>query len=319
MRIDVQNAILKVVSYFHFFRYPVTKQEIWQFASVHCSEIEFESSLSDLLRKTALFKISDFYSLENDLQLAERRKQGNFYAQKQLKKAYRIARFLGNFPFVEAICISGSLSKDCSAPGGDLDFFIITAPNRLWIARTIMHFFKKFTFLVNAQHSFCMNYYIDMQNLDVNPKNLFTAIEIATLKPAFAQRGAEEFFASNAPWTDMFLPNNDYLAKHRNHTHKKNALTRFFENIINRSNGDRWNAALYNFTRRQWINKWNRKHYDVAKCLQCMDLHVNTPVNHPKDLMDVILRGHEEIYSSVAQETGIFEMSADALYVKKIS
>jgi hypothetical protein len=63
--------------------------------------------------------------------------------------------------------------------------FITTAKNRLWIARTLMHGLKKLTFLFNKQHYFCMNYYVDeVQQLQIREKNIYTAIEVATLMPS---------------------------------------------------------------------------------------------------------------------------------------
>lgn len=301
MRIDIHFAILKVVSYFHFFKYPVTSQEIWKYMSISCEASAFETALLTLQEQNIIFSIDGFFSLANNPELIYNRRNGNLYAQKQLKKAYRIATFLGNFPFVESVCISGSLSKDFSLPDGDLDFFIITAPNRLWIARTFMHFFKKFTFLVNAQHSFCMNYYIGMENLDINPKNIFTAIELSTLKPAFTQSGVEEMFNTNSEWMKIFLPNDNKAAKHKNHLQKKWPVARLVESVIDKCNGDKLNTFLYNFTRKQWIKKWTRQKYDVQECLKCMDMHLNTPVNYPKNLMHVILDGHEGIYNKAAE------------------
>lgn len=308
MGIDVHCSVLKIISYFHFFKYPVTKQEIWQYLPVLCNKEGLDAAIADLLRTEIIFNFGCFYSLSNDYRLIERRLTGNAYAQKQLAKANRIANFLGKFPFVEAVCISGSLSKDFSAPNGDLDYFIITAPNRLWIARTIMHFFKKFTFLANAQHSFCMNYYLGMEQLNVEPKNFYTAIELATLKPAYAHSGLQELFDANGYWISGFLPNEDSAGIHRNFS-SKNRITAALETIINRFGGDRINRALYNFSRWKWILKWKRKNYDAEKCLECMGLHFNTPVNYPKNLMQIILEGSENIYRK-AEKAAVEKLKA---------
>ena len=57
--------------------------------------------------------------------------------------------------------MSGSLSKHFADEKSDIDFFIITSANRLWIARTCMHLFKKVSYIAGKQHWFCMNYYVD--------------------------------------------------------------------------------------------------------------------------------------------------------------
>ena len=123
MREHYHIPILKTLSYFHVFQYPLTAEEIRKFLSVKISPEHTVEVLEELIQAGNVFRIGGFYSLSNDIQIAERRIKGNQYAEKRIMKARRIARFLGNFPFVEAVFISGSLSKDFSTRDGDLDFF----------------------------------------------------------------------------------------------------------------------------------------------------------------------------------------------------
>lgn len=289
------NAILRVLSYFHFFRYPLTKDEIWRYLPFLCSRADLERSLSELEDLDIIYNIEGFYSLANDTALVARRNAGNKYAIPKLAKAYKIAGFLGKFPFVECICISGSLSKDFSTPKGDLDFFIITSANRLWIARTFMHAFKKLTFLVGAQHSFCMNYYVSCEHLDINPKNVFTAIELATLKPAFIRNGAEEMYETNKDWMQIFIPNWSLNEKPVSPRHNKWFPSRATEFVLNKLGGNSINAFLFEMTKRKWIKKWQRKNYDVDACLKCMAPHFNTPLNYPTNLPEKVVDTHAVI------------------------
>jgi hypothetical protein len=118
-------------------------------------------ALQKLVIEKIIFRINEFYSLQNDPLLVEKRIKGNDRASKLLSKAMSIGAFLYRFPFVRAVGISGSLSKKYADEKADIDFFIITKSNRLWISRTVLHAFKKLTFLVGQQHFYCMNYFID--------------------------------------------------------------------------------------------------------------------------------------------------------------
>ncbi len=115
--------------------------------------------------------------------MVKRRQQGNLRAEQLLPKAMKIGRFLSVFPYVRGIGISGSLSKMYAHEKADFDFFIITKANRLWIARTFMHLFKKLTFLTGKQHYYCMNYYLDEKALKLRDQNIYTAVEAITLIP----------------------------------------------------------------------------------------------------------------------------------------
>ena len=87
----------------------------------------------------------------------------------------------------------------------DLDFFIITAPKRLWIARTLLVMYKRF-FLFNSHKYFCVNYFVDEDHLEIEEKNLFTATELATVIPLYGQVHYTNLLKAN-PWLKRFFPN----------------------------------------------------------------------------------------------------------------
>jgi hypothetical protein len=273
----------------------LTKNEIWLFLSVKCDKEIFERCLSALEDEKRIVRFEEYYSLENDFTIFNRRIQGNILAKSRLKKARQIAKFLGNFPFVESVFISGSLSKNFTLPNGDLDFFIVTASDRLWIARSLMHIFKKFTFLFKAEHSFCMNYYLSLDMLNVSHKNLFTATELATLKPAFIQKGWEELYHHNVDWVNAFLPNILDKIDPVNNLHRKSVLSRVIESVLNIGGGKALNMFCFKATQKKWINKWKRKGFNVEICKKSIGYHYNTPLNYPINFPDKIISSYEKI------------------------
>ena len=203
-------SILRLLAYFDIFQYPLTKNEIRQFLPELFSEAKLDDMLQHMLINETIFLHDDFYSLQNNPLLAYRRKEGNLRAKKLIPKAYTIGRFLFRFPFVRAIGISGSLSKNFADEKADIDFFIITKANRLWIARTIMHLFKKLTFITGHQHYFCMNYYIDEEALLIEDQNIFTAIEIGPCCRYVVNELHDNFFEINN-WACKFFRSSDSL------------------------------------------------------------------------------------------------------------
>src|SRR6201985_1615061 len=180
---EIKENILATLAYFDMFNYPLSRAEIYLFLkSKHHYEL-FEDALRCLLNDAVIHQCDRFYTLKNDHYTILRRNDGNKKAAELIKIAEKVGDFLIRFPFVRGIAISGSLSKNFADDESDIDLFIITAKNRLWIARTIMHLFKKLSFLVNKEHFFCMNYFIDEQGLEIVEKNIYTATEIVTLIP----------------------------------------------------------------------------------------------------------------------------------------
>src|SRR5262249_18548698 len=162
-------------------------------------------TLDQLIGARCIYQHGEFYSLNHDHSLVARRIKGNRHARTMLDTAYKVSALLYRFPFVRGIGISGSLSKNFADEKADIDFFIITSKNRLWIARTLMHLFKKLTYLAGRQHWFCMNYYVDEEAMLIEEKNIFTAIELLTLVPVAGNGTLDSFFHVNA-WAMDYFP-----------------------------------------------------------------------------------------------------------------
>src|SRR5215831_9645836 len=198
-------AILKTLVYFDIFDYPLSEKEIKNYLEYDIGNEVFSSAILQLSLDKIIFRVGEFYSLQNNRQRVEERLQGNLRAQPLLTKAANIGALLYKFPYVRAVAVSGSLSKNYADKKADIDFFIITKANRLWIARTILHLFKKLTFLVGKENFFCMNYFVDEEALTISEKNIYTAVEIVTLLPMAGTFTLNKFFDKNQ-WTKKWLP-----------------------------------------------------------------------------------------------------------------
>lgn len=253
----LRPSILKVVAYFDLFNYPVTLEEICFFMDREAPVSVLTPELDALVAEKRLFRLGAFYSLQNDPLLTERRLKGNRHADELLRIADRISRFLYQFPYVKGIGISGSLSKHYADEDADIDYFIITSSNRLWIARTLMHLVKKWSFLRGRQHWYCMNYFVDEEALEIEEKNIFTATELITLLPACGNGGLVRFFDANN-WVTSFLPQ----YKHRTSTIPPNPPAGFWkhmlENLLDGRTGDRLDDLFRRLTARRWNKKEQR-------------------------------------------------------------
>ncbi|HEY6062327.1 MAG TPA: hypothetical protein VIV35_01890, partial [Chitinophagaceae bacterium] len=243
----------ETLAYFDIFHYPLTGGEIRQFMPGITDQNFLEDCLYELQEEKAIFLAHGFYSIQNNPLLAHRRRQGNQWAEKLLAKALRIGRFLYQFPFVRAVGISGSLSKNYAGEKADIDFFIITKANRLWIARTLMHLYKKLTFLTGRQHFYCMNYYIDEKALLLEEKNIFTAIEIKTLLPVSGEQTMKSFFATNN-WASEWLPACNYRRQEKTDP-GVSVFKKIIEWMLGTKAGNQLENYLFNLTQ----NRWKRK------------------------------------------------------------
>jgi hypothetical protein len=253
-----EKNILKTLAYFDIFDYPVLREELRIFHSDRSEAGVIDESLNNLCTDRLVFKLGEYFSLRNDPALSDRRRKGNHMAQLQLKTANRAASILSGFPFVKGLAVSGSLSKNFAEEKTDVDFFVITAANRLWIARTLLQIFYKLNVFTGRQSWFCLNYYVDEAGLEIVEKNLFTAIEIATLLPMYGKKTLDDFMKANEWKTKYFplcIPDTASASSIR-----KGLFSRGVEHVLSGKVGNLLDNWLMRVTEKRWKKKVKKNH-----------------------------------------------------------
>jgi predicted nucleotidyltransferase len=297
---DAKENILATLAYFDIFKYPLTGGEIYLFLKNRYDQFDFEWALKYLVASQAVYQFGNFYTLKNDHSLIVRRYNGNKKAAELIKVAGKVGDMLIKFPYVRGIAISGSLSKNFADENSDIDLFIITAKNRLWIARTLMHIFKKLTFLVNKQDYFCMNYYIDEDQLEIKEKTIYTAIEVVTLIPLQGDTVIEQFYAANS-WTRGFLPNKIMRlssAKPLNPSLFKTVIEKLFNNPL----GNAIDTALMKITDGRWNKKTAQKKVNSKGAVMSMDTGKHYAKPDPGNFQAKLLAQYESRISQILVE-----------------
>lgn len=287
---QVERRVIRTVLYFDIFNHPLTVQEIAYFTTDSSNFNKVSDAIEKLISDGVLFEKEEFISVKPDLEkdiLA--RHKGESVAKQELKKAYSRARFIGKFPYVRAAYISGSMSKGVMHEDGDVDYFIITEPGRLWIARTFLVLFKK-TFLLNSHKFFCLNYFIDSDNLEIEEKNLFTATETVTLKPIY-DSGLYSDFRNANKWVDEFLPHNKEQQVVYNGETKK-PIGSIIEALLNNQIGDRLDEFFMHTTFRVWKRKF--KHLETTDFDVALKTRKYVSKHHPQNFQSRVLSALKE-------------------------
>ncbi|MBV8388582.1 MAG: nucleotidyltransferase domain-containing protein [Mucilaginibacter sp.] len=287
------------MAYFDLFHYPLTMEEIYLYLPAKCDAEELEFELRCLVIDKMVYCFDKFYTLKNEYFLVERRLDGNVRATRLIATAKKVSNFLIRFPFVRGIAISGSLSKNFADEDSDIDLFIITAKNKLWITRTLMHCFKKLTFLVKREHYFCMNYYIDEEELQIREKNIFTAIEIATLMPLHGDTTFEHFYTANN-WTRNYLPNK-CMRLTTAKTLKRSWLKVVFEWLLNNPPGNTLDTLLMKITVQRWDKKRQQKKLNIKGLIMGMDAGKHYAKPDPKNFQEKLIFKYQVKLSQILE------------------
>jgi len=263
-----------------------------------CAAQKLHSALDEFQKNEIIFKTKDYYSVRNDQTFILRRIEANKAAVKQLKIAKKIAAFLIRIPFIKGVAISGSLSKNVAYEGSDIDFFIVTKENRLWLSKLFLTAIIKCATFFGLSKWFCINYIVDEKSLEVPEKNIFTATEIITLLPLYGASLFDNFLAANN-WVYSFFPNHP----EKTNSTKEPSFTpvkKIIEWVLNNSHGNKADTALMHYFDKRWKklmaqNKFTESGFRLGSMMT--DKHFCRP--YPEHFQQKILDRLEERMQSL--------------------
>lgn len=295
------NTVLLTLMYFDVFRHPLTLDEIYRFCHWDsCTLTDVAAGIEELQELGIIGGGDGFYFLtgtENNIELRlDRNKRALLYSG----KAEKWSRFISGFPFVRSVIISGSLSKGTMDKNGDIDYFIITEPGRLWVARTFLILFKKL-FLLNSKRYFCVNYFVDNSHLSIPDRNLFTATEIVFAKPMRDVNSFETFLRENK-WSAIFYPNFPSETKEIPPT-RNGALKRAAEKVLRGKFGEWLDDKFFRITIHRWKKKFPHMREDHFEVDFRSRKHVSK--HHPQGFQRIVISKLEIKRNELQEKYGV--------------
>jgi hypothetical protein len=201
---DLQAAILRTIVYSDLFDFPLTSAEVQRWLSVPATKAEVESTLGEAPLAGLVSRSGSYVTLrgrEAVLDLRERRADSSAALQ---QAAERYGRLIGRLPFVRMVALTGSLAADNADAGDDIDYLIVTAPGRVWTARTMIMAIGRLAALRGV--TLCPNYLLSETGLDLRERDSYTARELLQMRPIVGSGTYVRMLAANAWWRE-FLPN----------------------------------------------------------------------------------------------------------------
>lgn len=299
---SLKRDIIRTLAYYDIFSYPLTASEVYHnLRDNHTSLGQIKKELKKLCENQVLHCIGEFYSLNNDDTYIKRREKGNELAKKRLKTAKRVSRFISRFPFIRGILLSGSISKGFMEEDSDIDYFVITHPNRVWFSRLMLMLFKKI-FLLNSKKIFCINYFVDSENLEIQEKNIFTATELVTLLPTFSSEMYEELYKKNV-WMKQFYPNFPKRETKEVLDRKNGVFKSALEKLLGNKLGDKIDDfAMTLFDK---FNKTKYKNYDKEEFKIAFKSSKKESKHHPKFFQKKVLQEFDRKIKSLEERLRI--------------
>lgn len=202
---QVKSAILETIAYTDIFDYPLTEQEIHRYLTgIKISPLRIRATLTKGETLGWLAKRGEYYSLPDREITITIRQQRQEHARQLWPQATYYGAQLARLPFVRMVAVTGSLAVNNVDPHADIDFFIVSANDRLWLCRALT------IVLVRLAHRkgvpLCPNYFVSERALTIQHRSLYAARELAQMIPLSGFELYRKLLASNR-WMNDFLPN----------------------------------------------------------------------------------------------------------------
>ena len=205
----MEPHILETLQYFSRFQYPPTIPEIHRYIRIQANELEIKQEV-ELLCATGLVRIEQERVFLSGCNYA-----GFFVREQDSKELLQYARsYLTNLeyiPTIQLIGISGSMSMANGNSFDDIDLFIITKKDTIWLTRFFVLLYKKVLTWIHPKigNKLCFNLFFAENGLSIPPEkqNVYVGHELLQLKVFSNKQGMYHKLLAENSWVHDLFPN----------------------------------------------------------------------------------------------------------------
>lgn len=221
---NIHDDLEKVYNVSRYLDFPFTLDEVVDYflPRKNLTGEQLQSMLSKGNFGDIPFQIQNGYLLTNGNQTSAARLQRERMSSEKLHSAGSFARMLArSVPFIRTVAVTGSVAYGSADRWDDIDLFIVTNRNRLWISAFMTLVLVRLTKILGLRPShlalFCLSYVHDVNGFasesQRNRTNPLFARELLKAKPVAGQDEYRRLLETN-DWVSSFYPL-PYLAKVR--------------------------------------------------------------------------------------------------------
>jgi hypothetical protein len=232
----IQKVILKTLAYARIFNCDLTKKELFHLAisEFKFSKIDFEVQLMGLVKQKRVGEQVIGYDIVRyrpiiKLGIGVENISRDTISRNKLNKTRTWKKWLYLIPWIEAVLITGSIGANNPKPGDDIDIFIITKTNRLWLTRFLTIIIlqilrvrrkperdwrgQKNKNIFEHKDLVCTNIYLESNNLGfwAKVKNIYLARELVQIKVLFDKNQILPHLWQKNLWVKKYVPHSPFL------------------------------------------------------------------------------------------------------------
>ncbi len=212
----MEKAILKTLIYADIFDYPLKTYQIHKWLiGKQVSLRQVEEALDRLNKKSKVKSKKGYFFLPGRNRLVTKRLSREKNSKSFFRRAKFTVWFIKFIPWIKLIGISGGVAVDNAEREDDIDLFIVTSKNRLWLSRILVISFLNYMGVrrkANMKPSqvagkLCTNILVEEDKLEQTNQDIFVAHEVLQMKVLWSRGGVYKKYLEDNSWAFKFLPN----------------------------------------------------------------------------------------------------------------
>ncbi|MBU0732123.1 hypothetical protein KKC88_04555 [Patescibacteria group bacterium] len=237
---NLENSILKTLTYFDLFDYPLTLLEIqkwlWE------TKEEDLNKIKQVLNNSPQIESREgFYYLQGRGDIVRKRKNRYVVAQKKFKKRLPYIRLLTWLPHVKAIFVVNNLAIANAGTNSDIDLMIISPDDKIWTTRmfttTLMKIFGLRPTQEKNKDQLCLSIYLTEKNLNledykINPDDIHFTYWADQIFPVYDPDNLEKKYIKANAWIKNKLPASIGYQAAWPRTINRSGLNRFMQSFL---------------------------------------------------------------------------------------
>lgn len=216
----LKSQIIQTLVYSDIFNYPLTINQIYKFL-IGSNEITKDKISKEIKKIKSVSNLKEFFFLKGRENIVYQRIEREKESKKKLLLAKKAASCLSVIPKILLIGLSGNLAMNNAKKDDDIDFFIITEKDSIWLARFLSIWtldvlgLRRKRIDKKVSNKICLNMFVDEDALNFNSRNhdLYTAHEITQMVPLFERKNMYKRFLHMNKWVVKYLPNSLNIQK----------------------------------------------------------------------------------------------------------
>ncbi len=212
-REDLRSAVLSTLAFFALYELPLTTVRITELLGVRATPEEVTEALTELVSENSIFQAGNLYSLKPWKASDYRDKQ--IEISKKWRKIDNYYSWLALLPYVRLVAVINSLALGTADADSDIDFFVITKPNRLYFVRSVIIVLFRLLGVYKTRHKikdkFCFGFFVSNDNLNleqllIKPRDPYFVYWLSNMRPVVGGKQYWELMNENK-WLNDKLPN----------------------------------------------------------------------------------------------------------------